>query len=79
MPTSREYFNDSSDTIMQQDRPTLIQYSAASDDHRYLRSRTAIPCAEFNAQSIDVSDANSVRVWYDYIISSIKPAVSSHN
>ena len=64
MPTSLESSEDTHDTTMQEDKPTLIPFPAASDDYRYLRTRTAILSAVFNAQPIDVSDADSARAWH---------------
>ena len=67
MPTSLEGPEDTHNTIKQEESPTLIRFPAASDDYHYLRNRTAILSAFFNAQPIDVSEEDSARAWHDIV------------
>jgi hypothetical protein len=67
MSTSRECPETNHNTTKQEDKPTLIPFPAASDGYRYLRTRTTILCAVFNAQPIDVSDSESARAWHDIV------------
>jgi hypothetical protein len=67
MPTLRERSETTHNTTNQEDKPTLIPFPATSDDYRYLRTCTAILCAAFNAQPIDVPDAESARAWHDIV------------
>jgi hypothetical protein len=67
MPTSLESPEDTHNTTNPEDKPTLIPFPAASDDYHYLRNRTAILSAVFNAQPIDVSEEDSCRAWHDIV------------
>ena len=60
------YSGSTPNTTKEEDKPPLTPFPAASDDYRYLRSRTTILCAVFNAQPVDVSEEDSVRAWHEY-------------
>ena len=67
MPASRETPEKTHNTRKQEDSPTLIPFPAASDDYRYLRTRTTTLSAVFNAQPADVSEKDSIRAWHDIV------------
>lgn len=66
-PQDVETIADSNATTSAKDTPRLISFPAGNDDYRYLRKRASILCAAFNAQPPDVSDAERVRAWNEYV------------